>query len=74
MSLLETLGPKLKFVAVMVVRFYVLVIGAWGVFGLLTGQYLMAAAGLAIPVVYFGRFAWRSYRREAARDEAELAS
>lgn len=73
MSRLRTLGKKLKPFAVLIVRFYILVIGAWGVFGLLTGQYLMAAAGLLVPALYFGRFVWRGYQNDTAAD-ADVAS
>jgi len=73
MSTLRNIGGYAKAIVVLLFRLQILAIGAWGAFGLLTGQLLMAAVGLAVPALYFGRFVWRGYRDDPTQPEKKVA-
>jgi len=62
MSILTKLATYAKFAAVVLVRLYVLILGLWGVYGLVTGTWL-AAAGLVAPALYVGWIMVNGYRQ-----------
>lgn len=73
MSTLSSVAGYAKLIAVWFVRFYVLVLGAWGVGALLQGAWLFAAFGLAMPVLYFGFIVWRSYQQARKQPQKQVA-
>lgn len=70
MSMATTVGQYVKFAAVLFIRFYVLVLGAWGVYGLLTGTWV-AALGLIFPIAYVGVIMFRGYRAAAKQPQKQ---
>jgi hypothetical protein len=66
-----TLGYA-KGIALILFRMQVIIMAAWGIYGVIVGHGVLAAA-LIVPVVYFGRFIWRGYQDGATQQEKKVA-
>jgi len=62
MSALRKLTKLIKFIVILFIRMQILVLAGWGIYGVITGSWVLGAVGLLVPLVYFGTHIWRGYR------------